>query len=107
MFHFRVAKGLFPKWRVGEWLLGHGDFEGEDFVANYRTSMLFKSMEGILEAGPQLVLQLYIITKDSIKNHTNIIYKFKVGNCISIGKKNQSSNVRQILNLKVSTNLSV
>ena len=34
--------------------------------------MTFKSMEGIVEAGPQLVLQLYIVTRNGMDVRTDM-----------------------------------
>ena len=52
----RVGTGLFPQWKVEEWLLGDDD---DDF----KYALFFKHLEGLLEAAPQLTLQLYIVTK--------------------------------------------
>ena len=43
---------------VADWIAYHED---------YAVSMVFKAMEGIVEAAPQLTLQLFIITRTGLK----------------------------------------
>ena len=44
---------------------GVADWIGDD--EDYAVSMIFKAMEGIVEAAPQLTLQLFIITRTGLK----------------------------------------
>ena len=50
----RIITGYFPKYD-STWILGTKS-------SSYNISMTFKALEGTAEAGPQLALQLYIIT---------------------------------------------
>ena len=51
-FLLRISAGIFGS---AHWVYGKG-FDLEEVV-------MFKSLEGTVEAGPQLVLQLYIMTR--------------------------------------------
>ena len=51
------AAGYFPS-EIADWIAYHED---------YAVSMIFKAMEGIVEAAPQLTLQLFIITRTGLK----------------------------------------
>ena len=51
------SAGYLPPW-VANWIA---------VIEDYTSSMIFKAMEGIVEAGPQLTLQLFIITRTGLK----------------------------------------
>ena len=58
--------------------------DGDSLVTTF--AMTFKGLEGIVEAGPQLVLQLYIITRNGmdIRNDMSLGGKFDFGTTITI-----------------------
>ena len=59
-FLLRISVGIFES---TNWVYGKGiGYEG-DYEEIMKEIMRFKSLEGTVEAGPQLVLQLYIITR--------------------------------------------
>ena len=70
MFFSRISGAGYLSKKFGNWIMGDDDFYDSDDDSDddtmgdtFRFSMIFKSMEGPLEAAPQLILQLYIITR--------------------------------------------
>ena len=58
MFLSRISSAGYLSKKVIKWVTGDEPDHNE-----FQQSMIFKSMEGPLEAAPQLILQLYIITR--------------------------------------------
>ena len=65
MFFSRVSSAGYLSEKFIKWIRGR-DGEPDDGV-DFKMSMIFKSMEGPLEAAPQLILQLYIITRAGLR----------------------------------------
>ena len=57
--HFRLDTGILGKDKTPTWIFG-----GDDFA--YKKSMLFQVLEGIVEAAPQLALQMYIAIRNGL-----------------------------------------
>ena len=57
----RVSSGLFQSRKGARWALGGSRW----VLENYKNALIYKYQEGVLEAAPQLVLQMYII----LQNH--------------------------------------
>ena len=53
-YFFRCFSGIYGDKKAGKLLFGNSAFD-------YKVSMGFKCIEGIVEAAPQLVLQMYIL----------------------------------------------
>ena len=64
VFFSRVSSAGYLSKKFGDWILGTDEERNDD---DFKMSMIFKSMEGPLEAAPQLILQLYIITRAGLR----------------------------------------
>ena len=61
VFFSRVSSAGYLGKKLNYWIIGNNTAEPDN--DEFKMSMIFKSMEGPLEAAPQLILQLYIITR--------------------------------------------